>query len=80
MQGLTDKQQAVIVLVSVGLIALGATATQLPNAIGQDAKDIITYVFIVLGTIGLAFKELLGTLQSNPAQTPQNQVNDKKTL
>jgi hypothetical protein len=61
MAGLSDKLQAIAVFISVLLIGLGTAAETIPSTIPADNKALIFTIFWILGIIGLALKEALGT-------------------
>lgn len=64
MQGLTDKQQAVITFISAILISLGAVSA--PSGFPQW----VAVVLFLLGAFGFAIKEALGGIAPAPVPAP----------
>lgn len=65
--GLSDKAQALAVLVSMMFLALGTAAATIPDFVPTDARAWIATIFWILGIVGMALKDALGG-QAPPTQ------------
>lgn len=66
MSGLTNNQQAILMIVSLALIGFGGITAAAQQSYGLP--PITGFVFLVLGIIGAAIKEVLGV--SSPSTVP----------
>jgi hypothetical protein len=64
--GLSDRAQASLVMLSTALCAIGTAGAVIPIGIPEDAKPYFIMLFWILGLLGLGVKEALGG-QAPPA-------------
>jgi hypothetical protein len=60
MIGLSDRAQAILLLVSSALIGASGLVASLPSDIPQDARGYVALFLLIMGAVGFALKEALG--------------------